>query len=212
MIDSIQVFRQNHIRITADGKTVHIDPFRADGAPRDADLIFITHAHYDHFSPDDIGRTAGKNAVMIVPESMKKDALKARKYVSSIITVRPGESCSAEGLEFETVPAYNVGKLFHPKRSGWVGYILKAGGKRIYIAGDTDETDEARAVKCDIALVPIGGTYTMDAVQAADLVNTIRPEYAVPVHYGGIVGSEKDGVKFEEAVDEAVKVVFKIKF
>jgi L-ascorbate metabolism protein UlaG (beta-lactamase superfamily) len=112
--------------------------------------------------------------------------------VGRILTVKPGVYREVEDLEFETVPAYNLLKPFHPKGAEWVGYILRIDGKRIYIAGDTDETKEAKAVKCDIALVPIGGTYTMDAKKAAELVNTIRPEVAIPTHYGSIVGKPRN--------------------
>ena len=117
-----------------------------------------------------------------------------------------------EGLKFETVRAYNLLKPFHPKSAQWVGYILETGGKRIYIAGDTDATKEAKAVKCDIALVPIGGTYTMDAKKAADFVNEIRPEIAIPVHYGNVVGKPSDGEVFAGNVKDPVKVEFKIRF
>ncbi len=212
MLDHIQVFKQNHVRVDIGDKVLHVDPFAVDGASHDADFILITHDHYDHFSPKEIEKVAGKNAVLIVPENMKKKAAEAAKFVKKTVTVAPGGSYNVDGLEFETVPAYNVGKLFHPKSAGWVGYILNVGGKRIYVAGDTDATPEARAVKCDIALVPIGGTYTMNAKQAQELVNTIRPEVAVPVHYGGIVGREEDGSVFAGAVDKDIKVVFKIKF
>ena len=143
---------------------------------------------------------------------MCKKAEAAREYVKKIVTVKPCGSYNVDGLEFETVPAYNVGKPFHPKSAGWVGYILKIDGKRIYVAGDTDATKEAMTVKCDIALVPVGGTYTMDAKQAAKLINTIKPEIAVPVHYGGVVGKEKDGIDFQKSVDKSIKVVLKIKF
>ena len=115
-------------------------------------------------------------------------------------------------MEFETVPAYNTLKPFHPKSAEWVGYVLRIDGKCIYIAGDTDATKEAKAVKCDIAIVPVGGTYTMDAKKAAELVNTIRPDIAIPVHYGSIVGKPSDGDVFAENVKSPVKVVFKIQF
>ncbi|MBO4421879.1 MAG: MBL fold metallo-hydrolase [Clostridia bacterium] len=212
MIDNIEVFKQNHIKIDCGGLCVHIDPFKADSAPKNADIILITHDHYDHFSPNDIERVAGRDAVLVVPEAMRAKASAAGKYVGRIGTVKPGCAYAIGGLEFETVPAYNIGKPFHPKSAGWVGYIIKAGGKRVYIAGDTDATDEAGRVICDIALVPVGGTYTMNAKQAAELVNAIKPEIAVPVHYGGIVGAEKDGADFQAAVDKSIKVVLKIKF
>ena len=212
MINRIRVYKQNHVRIISEGREIHIDPFQTDEATNSADFILITHDHHDHFSVRDIERTAGKNTVLIVPENMRGKAEAAEKYVKKIETVAPGGSYDIDGLEFETVPAYNIGKPFHPKSAGWVGYIIKTEGKRIYVAGDTDATEEAVSVKCDIALVPVGGTYTMDPGQAAKLINTIKPEIAVPVHYGGVVGKEKDGIDFQKSVDESIKVVLKIKF
>ena len=212
IIDNIEVFKQNHIRINSGGKEIHFDPFRTDNAPGNADFIFITHDHSDHFSPGDIERTACGNTVLIVPEKMLSKAAAVESFVGKIAAVRPGETYDIDGLEFETLPAYNIGKPFHPKNAGWVGYVLKTGGGRIYVAGDTDATEEAKAVRCDIALIPIGGTFTMNPKQAAELVNEIKPGIAVPVHYGSIVGKEKDGSEFEKRVDKDVKVVFKIRF
>ncbi|MCR5775579.1 MAG: MBL fold metallo-hydrolase [Lachnospiraceae bacterium] len=209
--DDIEVFVQNSIRIRAGGKNIYIDPFKMKGEPKDADFILITHDHYDHFSPEDIKKVAGGDTVLVVPENMEGKARKAEGSVSRIVTVRPGETTVIEGLELETVPAYNILKPFHPKSAGWVGYILPADGKRIYIAGDTDATKEAKAVKCDIALVPIGGTYTMDAKGAAELINTICPETAIPVHYGSEVGKPEDGEVFRKHVKEQVGVEIKIK-
>ena len=132
--------------------------------------------------------------------------------VREIVTVEPRVYRGLYGIEFETVPAYNALKPFHPRSSQWVGYILRIDGKRIYIAGDTDATKESKAVKCDIALVPVGGTYTMDVRKAAELINQIRPEVAIPVHYGSIVGKPSDGEAFAELVEPPVRVELKIKF
>jgi L-ascorbate metabolism protein UlaG (beta-lactamase superfamily) len=189
-----------------------MDPFQMNDTPKNADYIFITHDHYDHFSPEDIEKVANDNTILIVPEKMEKKAQEVVKLVARIVTVKPGAYYDVEGLEFETVPAYNLIKMFHPRAAEWVGYILKIGGKRIYIAGDTDATKEAKAVKCDIALVPIGGTYTMDAKKAAELVNAICPDVAIPTHYGSIVGKPEDGEVFERYVKEPTKVECMIKF
>ena len=132
--------------------------------------------------------------------------------VGKVCLVRPGMNQEIDGLKFETVPAYNLLKPFHPKSAGWVGYVLHVGGKRIYIAGDTDATKEAKAVRCDIALIPIGGTFTMDAKKAAEFVNDLQPEIAIPVHYGNLVGSVEDGEVFAKNVKDSIKVEFKIKF
>ncbi len=211
MTKNITVFRQNSIRIGSESGVIYVDPFQMEEAPHDADFILITHDHYDHFSPESIEMVANGNTVLIFPEKMLSKAEEVSGLVWEIVTVRPGERRCVGGLEFETVPAYNIAKRFHPKSAEWVGYILVIDGKRVYIAGDTDATDEAKAVRCDIALVPVGGTYTMDAKEAAELVNEIRPETAIPVHYGGIVGSAKDGEKFAKKVKSPVKAELKIR-
>ncbi len=180
--------------------------------PHDADYILITHDHYDHFSQEDIKKAAGSNTILIVPEKMQSKADEVASLVCRIITVKPGVCYEIDGLEIETVSAYNRLKPFHPKNAEWVGYILRIDGKRIYIAGDTDATKEAKAVKCDIALVPIGGIYTMDARTAAELVNTIRPSVAIPVHYGSIVGKPDQGKVFADHVKDPIRVEFKISF
>ena len=210
--ENIEVFTQNSIRIRTGSGAVYIDPFQMKETPKDAAVIFITHDHYDHFSPEDIEKVACGDTVLVVPEKMKNKAQGISETVGSIITVKPSDAYEIKGLKVETVPAYNMLKPFHMKSAEWVGYILEADGKRIYIAGDTDATKEAKAVKCDIALVPIGGTYTMDAKKAAELVNEIRPEVAIPVHYGNVVGKPDDGKVFADNVKPPVKVEFKITF
>jgi L-ascorbate metabolism protein UlaG (beta-lactamase superfamily) len=212
MTENIEVFTQSSIRIKDSGRTIYIDPFQMNEEPKNADYILITHDHYDHFSPEDIAKVANSNTILIVPEKMEKKAQEAANLVGMLLAVKPGVYREMDGLEFETVPAYNVLKPFHPKGAEWVGYILRIDGKRIYIAGDTDETKEAKAVKCDIAIVPIGGTYTMDAKKAAELVNMIRPDVAIPTHYGSIVGEPSDGEVFAQHIKENIKVNFKIKF
>lgn len=212
MTENITVFTQNSIRITDRDRQIYIDPFQMREEPHDADYILITHDHYDHFSPEDIKKVAGSNTILIVPEKMQSKANEAADLVCRIVTVKPGVYREIDGLEIETVPAYNILKPFHPKNAEWVGYIIRVDGKRIYIAGDTDATKEAKAVKCDIALIPIGGTYTMDAKKAAELVNTLRPSVAIPVHYGSIVGKPGAGEVFADNVKEPIKVEFKITF
>ena len=212
MTENIQVFRQNSICIGSEYGKIYIDPFQIERQPEDASFIFVTHDHYDHFSPEDIAKVAGKDTVLVVPEKMKKSAGKTAGMVSRVETVIPGASYEIDGLKFETVPMYNIMKPFHPKSAGWTGYILCIEDKRIYIAGDIDAIKEAKAVKCDVALIPIGGFYTMDAKTAAGLVNEMRPEVAIPVHYGHLIGKPADGNVFAENVADPVKVEFKIRF
>ncbi len=212
MIENIEVNKQNSIRITDRIGVIYIDPFQTPYATNDASFVFITHDHYDHFSPEDIEKVVGPDTTLIIPEKMQNKTESVADLFSKIITVKPGNYREISGLEIETVPAYNILKPFHPKSAEWVGYILHLGGKRIYIAGDTDATKEAKAVKCDIALVPIGGTYTMDNKKAAELINEIHPEVAIPVHYGDLVGSPSDGTEFAERVKSPIRVEFKIPF
>ena len=212
MVDNIEVNTQNSIRIASRVGIIYIDPLAINDEVHDADFILITHDHYDHFSPEDIRKVAKADSIIVVPEKMVDKAGEVSDVVAKTETVKPGVYREINGLEFETVPAYNTLKPFHPKSAEWVGYVLRTDGNRIYIAGDTDATKEAKAVKCEIALVPIGGTYTMDAKKAAELVNIIRPDIAVPVHYGSIVGKASDGDVFAENVTSPVKVVFKIHF
>lgn len=211
MIDNIEVFTQNSICVTAGGRRIYIDPYGVTEKTGDADIVFLTHDHYDHFSPEDIEKIRKDGTKFVFPVKMGKKLDKAIG-AGGTLAVEPGKSYELDGISFETVAAYNILKPFHPKFDGWVGYILDIDGCRIYIAGDTDATSEAKTVKCDIALVPIGGTYTMDAKAAAELINKISPEYAVPTHYGSIVGSPSDGKAFEEKVKAPVKVVHKLSF
>ena len=212
MTENITVNEQNNIRIVDRLGVIYVDPFQIREVTNDAAYIFITHDHYDHFSPDDIAKVVGENTTLVVPEKMEGKAQEVADLVKRIVTVKPGVYRELDGLEFETVPAYNIMKPFHRKDAECVGYLFRVEGKRIYIAGDTDATKAAKAVKCEIALVPIGGTYTMDAKKAAELVNTIRPNVAIPVHYGSIVGKSSDGDVFAQNVKDPIKVEFKIMF
>ncbi len=204
MTGNIEVLTHSSIRIRGSVGTIYVDPFHLPEASADADFIFVTHDHYDHFSPEDIQKAAKSGTVLIAPEKM---AAKAKEeFAGEIVTVAPGKAYEISGLKFETVPAYNIMKPFHPKNAGWVGYVLEVDGQRIYIAGDTDATNEAKNVRCDIALIPIGGTYTMNAKKAAALVNAIAPETAIPTHYGSIVGKKEDAEEFAANVKESIKV------
>ena len=212
MLDNIEVFTQSSIRIKDKTRTIYVDPFQMKSDPHDADYVFITHSHSDHFSLDDIRKVIKSSTILVVPTKMEGDARELSAEVKSIIPLKPGIYKELSGLEVETIPAYNTVKPFHPKRAEWLGYILRIDGKRVYIAGDTGATKEAKHVRCDIALVPVGGTYTMDSKRAAELVNIIRPEYAIPTHYGSIVGKKTDGQTFASLVDSTIKVVEKIQY
>lgn len=205
MLEFITVNTHSSIRID-EGKIVYIDPYDIKDEAADADIILITHDHFDHFSPEDIQKVMKQDTVLICPESME-----VQIEGLSVVKAAVGEKIETKGVSIETVAAYNQQKPFHPKDNGWIGYIINSSEHgRIYIAGDTDITEENKQVKCDIALLPVGGTFTMDNKQAAELANIIRPEYVIPVHYGSIAGAPEDGEKFGRAVDKDIKVVFKM--
>ena len=195
MLDNIEVLCHSCIKISKN-KIIYIDPFKIEKDYHDADLIFITHDHFDHYSEIDIDKVRNENTVIIVPEELLVKVLKQGFRQDYIITVDPGDVEMVSGIRFEAIAAYNIDKQFHPKENAWVGYIIEVGGIRYYVAGDTDVTEENRKVKCDVAFVPVGGTYTMDFKEAAFLINEIRPKVAVPTHYGSVVGSERDATDF----------------
>ena len=204
MLEDIQVLCHSSIKISK-GKVIYIDPFKIDENYNDADIIFITHDHYDHYSEEDIDKVKKDDTVIIVPEELLTKVLRKGFRQDYIITVVPNQKYMVEGIKFETVPAYNTNKQFHPKENEWVGYIIEIKGIRYYIAGDTDITEENKKVKCDVALVPVGGTYTMDFKEAAYLINEIKPKIAVPIHYGSIVGTNKDATDFIKLLHPTIK-------
>lgn len=207
MTENIRVLTHSSIKITGES-TVYVDPFRIADAANDADIILITHDHFDHFSPEDIAKVIKSDTILVVPQKMQKKA--AEISCGELIIVEPGAKKQLGSIAIETIPAYNPLKPFHPKGQGWVGYVIETGGIRIYVAGDTDITKENKEVSCDVALVPIGGTYTMDAKKAAELVNTIRPGTAIPTHYGSVAGSKSDEEVFRANVDPSVSVEIKM--
>ena len=206
-ISNIEVFTQSSIRIRCGAGTVYADPFHMKISPHDADIVLITHDHYDHFSPEDLAKVINPATILVVPEKLADKAAAFSAQVKAIETVLPGQQYQIAGLSLETVPSYNRIKPFHPKKNGWVGYLLDLDGQRVFIAGDTDKTKENSTVQCDIALVPVGGKFTMDAKEAADLINTIRPTVAIPTHYGTIVGKKSDGERFASLVDPAIETM-----
>ncbi len=208
-LGNITVNTQSSIRIETSSGVLYFDPLDIGTEAHDADIVFITHDHYDHFSPLDILKVIKPGTVLVLPEKMKKDAAKVASAEISVFTVGPGKAYEIGGFNVETVASYNKLKPFHPKRSGWCGYVVEADGIRYYIAGDTDAQEDNLKVKCDVALVPIGGTYTMDHKEAAKFINAIKPRAAIPTHYGSIVGKSSDGESFKKLVDPEIQVELK---
>ena len=205
MIEEITINTHSSIRIRGD-RTIYFDPYQITEETHDADVIFITHDHYDHFDPASIEKILKDETMMIIPKSSFNAWSDSGLIVTQVVQMDPGEKIDMGGIIIETVPAYNHMKLFHPRRKKWLGYVVTMEDRRIYVAGDTDVTDESRQVRCDIAFIPVGGKYTMNAAKAAELVNEIEPEIAVPTHYGNIVGKESDGLDFKREVKDGIRV------
>jgi L-ascorbate metabolism protein UlaG (beta-lactamase superfamily) len=191
-------FKQSAFRYDGEGIVVYIDPWGVEGDVP-ADVIFVTHAHFDHYDPDDVARIRKPGTKLVAP----RDA--AREIEGEIVPVLPGESHEVGGIRFTTVPAYNTVEHRldkHPKQRGWVGYVLELGGRTYYHSGDTDPAPELHEVRSDVSMVCIGGDpFTMGPDEAAGLVRSISPRLAVPMHYGFIVGRASFAEDFRAAAD-----------
>jgi L-ascorbate metabolism protein UlaG (beta-lactamase superfamily) len=199
MLEKITWFGHSSIKIKGN-KTVYIDPWKLqDFDP--ADLILISHSHYDHLSPEDVKKIQKEDTVIITTSDC------ASQVSGDVREVKPGDVVQVGNIEIKAVPSYNTNKAFHPKANNWVGFVVTMEGKKIYYCGDTDIIPEMDDIKADIMIVPVGGTYTMTAEEAARAVNTVNPEVAIPIHYGDIVGSLDDAKLFKELCEVPVRII-----
>jgi len=176
--------------IEVSDKRIYIDPYALSEGPEPADLILITHDHYDHCDVNAINEIKKLRTHILGSESVAKK-------ISDTGILRPGDVTDFNGIKIKAVPSYNIGKHFHPRGSG-IGFVIEAEGKRVYHAGDTDLIPEMKELEgITVALLPVGGTYTMNADEAVEAVKVIKPEIAVPMHYGSIVGSRADANRFK---------------
>lgn len=190
-------------------KKIYFDPWEiypehgegVDDSRGKADIILVTHDHYDHFSPETIEVLRGPDTIIVGPHDV------AAKLSGSVKALSPSETADIRGVSVEGVRAYNVTKSFHPKENNWLGYVVSIDGIKIYHAGDTDHIDEMKMVETDIALLPVGGTYTMDVQEAIEAARVINPRLSIPMHYGYIVGSKKDGEEFVEGLGAKAEVM-----
>lgn len=205
MLKNIEINCHSSIKTTK-GKTIYIDPFKIEKESHDADIILITHDHYDHYSPEDIEKVATNETIIVAPKTVK-----ALSKMKNAILVEPNNTYEVKGIKIETIPSYNINKQFHPKENQWVGYIIEIDGIRYYIAGDTDITPENKQVKCDVAFIPVGGTYTMNYEEAASFANIIKPKIVIPTHYGSIVGTKEDGIEFKKLINPEIECMILIR-
>jgi len=194
----INIITQSAIKINSGDKVIYFDPYNIVDESHDADYIFITHDHYDHYDEKSIEKIKKDTTKIIVPLCLKDK--------EHSLLIEGYRYYGIDDLEFYTIPSYNINKQFHPREKYYIGYLLELEGKKLYIMGDTDRTLEADGVKCDICFVPIGGTYTMDVDEAVSFINDLKPEVAIPIHYGSIVGDKSLGEEFKNKVDKNIKV------
>ena len=200
-LDGVSVLKHSSIKIKKE-KIIYIDPFQIEIPAHDADLVLCTHSHYDHFSPEDIKQVSNEKTAIIATQDCQKDIEEIGFLKENIYITKPYDEFEFEDIHITAVPAYNKSKEFHPKKNEWVGYLIRMEGNTYYIAGDTDKTKENSKIQCDVAFLPVGGTYTMSYLEAAALVKKIKPKFVIPTHYGSIVGEPECGILFKELINE----------
>ena len=199
-LNNISINCQSSIKIS-DGLTIYFDPYDIKEKINNADYIFITHSHWDHFDLDSINNLVNEKTIIIGPSSVIEKLNSNYKTLE----VKPENIYNLNNISFMTVPAYNIDKEYHPKDAGYVGYIVTLNNVTYYIAGDTDVLDELKVIKADVIFLPVGGTYTMTKEEAVELANTIKPKYAIPIHYGLAVGDELDAKYFVNNIDKEIE-------
>ena len=186
------------IRIDVDEKIIFFDPYDIKERAK-ADLVLVSHDHFDHCSLDDLRKVSSKRTHLVGPPVPKVQSV-LRRVTSHVYSIEAGEEIEVAGVKIRAVPAYNIDKPFHPKDAGGLGYVIEVGGKKIYFAGDTDLIPEMKGLEVDVAILPVGGVYTMDAEEAARAFKLIGAEEGIPMHYGSVVGTGADGERFKRLI------------
>jgi len=196
-----------HASFRFDGsKIIYFDPWKLSMGAKKADIICVSHDHFDHFSKDDIAIISSKETVIVTTAAVAGQLKGAKLSCKEVKALSPGDTFASGAVKIAAVASYNTNKDFHPKRSGNVGFIVSVDGVSIYHAGDTDEIPEMEGCKCDIALLPVSGTYVMTADEAAHAALAIKPKTAIPMHYGEVAGSPADAKRFQELLKGKVEV------
>lgn len=204
IMDGITINFHASVRMEKDGKVIYFDPYQITDTLNDADYVFITHSHYDHYSESDIKKVIKDDTKYIVTSDVELKIKAMGVSSDNITTAYPNESYKIDNLKIDAITAYNTNKSFHKKSYNWVGYNVNINGIKYYVVGDSDVTDEMKKVSCDVIFVPVGGTYTMTDKEAAEVVNDIKPKYAVPYHYG-VVGSRSNAENFVSYLNSDIK-------
>jgi len=200
LLDGITWFRGSSVRIRRNGVEIHVDPLGLNEDSR-ADLVLLTHPHYDNFSEDDIERVRGPQTLLVAPASMKKLLADADHFM------RPGDMLQLDGFDVLAVPAHNVDKKFHPQDNGWLGYVFTIEGTTYYHAGDTDFLPAMFGIRCDVAFLPCGGHYTMGVEDAAKAAEACGAQLLVPIHWGEPHGTLEDVERLAEIFPHEVGIL-----
>ncbi len=204
ILDSLHWSGHDSFRLEA-SKTVYFDPWKLAAKAPKADIILVSHEHYDHFSLEDIKLISSKDTVIVCDKTVAKQ-LQGKIACREIKTLAPGDAAEISGVKIKAVPSYNKDKTFHTKESGKLGYLVTVDGVTLYHAGDTDFIPEMKNYSCDIALLPVSGTYVMTADEAAAAALAIKPKIAIPMHWGDIVGSIDDARRFKKLLEGKIEV------
>lgn len=199
MLKNVSVFNHSSIRIARDD-VIYFDPFEIKEEIHDADYIFITHDHFDHYSPEDIVKVKNEHSKIIVPKSLSNE-VRSLFDPKDILLVEPWHTYQFPHFSFQTIPAYNPHKSFHPRKNQWVGYLLQL-DYTYYIMGDTDQNSDNEKVQCDVLFIPVGGTYTFNVDEAVAYTQLIHPQVVVPTHYGSVAGKKEDGQLFAQKLKD----------
>lgn len=198
--EGITWFRGSSVRIRRMGLEIHVDPLGLDESSK-ADLVLLTHPHYDNFSEEDIARVRTEETVVVAPVSMKKLVEDADHFM------RPGDMLQLEGFDILAVPAHNVEKKFHTAESGWLGYVFTLGDTTFYHAGDTDLLPSMADIRCDVAFLPCGGHYTMGVEDAARAAEACGAQIVIPIHWGEPHASREDVERLAELFPREVRIL-----